>query len=425
MDWDRLLELAPLAMSAIKPGSPEAAAFSAGYQQSMQQIQAQANRDRQFSSDEQWRQAQMSNMEQDNALRMAQFQQSQEGMSLERLARASQALQPVIEGIGETATDPIAAESQLLQRATGLESSFGLKPGQLGPQIPVMGPMVSERKKKRARDLSAQFMRQYGEQAATAESSVTMNAGEFAGMTMKAIRELAEGIAPPPPMPPPPGSFEEFTTAPPDRRGQILADRKAYMQADDRPLASQAAPRDERLVQIEGADGKAVWVRESQAVGKPAAQAARAITGMERQTLAFYNRAKEADDLANQVEETIAGAGLGSQLQQQYAPNMLQTQSQQRYRQAQRAFTEARLRKESGAAIPVAEYENDARTYFAQPGDSPEVRAQKRAARMTVLEGLKFSSGRAYEEFYGEVPTRTQPGSTPSSGRRFEIISVR
>lgn len=421
MDWQRLLELAPLAISAIKPGSPEAAAFAQGYQQSLLQIQNQSNRDRQFQSDEQWRGAQMANMQADNARAQQQFEQSQEAASLNRLLSASRALQPVIEGIGETATDPIAAENQIFQRAGGLESSFGLKPGQLGAQIPPMGPMVSERKKKRARDLSAEFVRRYGAQAAEAETSVTMNAGEFQGMTMKAIRELGEGMPPAPPAPPTPGSLEEFSTAPPGRRTQILRDRSQYMEAgrDQTP----AAPRDERLVQIEGADGKAVWVRESDAVGRPAAQAARAITGQERQTLAFYNRAKEADDLANQVEESIASAGLGSQLQQQYAPNMLQTQDQQRYRQAQRAFTEARLRKESGAAIPVSEYENDARTYFAQPGDSPEVRAQKRAARMTVLEGLKFSSGRAYEEFYGETPTRTQP--TRSPGGRFEIITVR
>ena len=123
--------------------------------------------------------------------------------------------------------------------------------------------------------------------------------------------------------------------------------------------------------------------------------------GAERQTLSYYNRAKQASDDIGGLEEQMAQAGLGSQLQQQYAPNMLQTDTQQTYRQAQRAFTEARLRKESGAAIPVAEYENDAKTYFAQPGDSPKVIEQKRRARAVVLEGLKFASGKAFDEFYG------------------------
>jgi hypothetical protein len=135
---------------------------------------------------------------------------------------------------------------------------------------------------------------------------------------------------------------------------------------------------------------------------------AKPVTGAERQTLAFYNRMKDAvttletGDPGKSIEEQIAGQGLAGQLQGQHAPNMFQTDLQQQYRQAQRAYTEARLRKESGAAIPESEFQNDARTYFAQPGDSAAVLKQKRAARQKVMEGLKFSSGRAYDEFYGE-----------------------
>jgi len=169
-------------------------------------------------------------------------------------------------------------------------------------------------------------------------------------------------------------------------------------------------PKDERLVQVMR-EGKPVWVRESEAVGQPAAQAARAVTGQERTALAFFNRANQASEDIAPLEERIAKAGIGSQMQLQHAPNMLQTNEQQAYRQAQRAFTEARLRKESGAAIPPAEYENDARTYFAQPGDSPETMEQKRRARQVVLDGLRFGSGKAYDEYYGE------PAETPARGR--------
>lgn len=183
------------------------------------------------------------------------------------------------------------------------------------------------------------------------------------------------------------------------------------------------APRDERLVQVEGPDGRATWVREGQAVGKPAAQAARAVTGAERGVLAYYNRAKDAeatisapDPSGRTLEDRVAKGGIGTQLGLQYAPNMLQTGDQQAYRQAQRAFTEARLRKESGAAIPTSEYENDAKTYFAQPGDKPEIIEQKRRKRQTVLEGLKFSSGRAYDEFYGEQ-NKPQDGSPKGKGQ--------
>ena len=181
-------------------------------------------------------------------------------------------------------------------------------------------------------------------------------------------------------------------------RERELGDYEAKKKIDAK---YQRAP-DERLVQIMGPEGKPIWADESEARGKPAAQAARAVTGQERQVLSFFNRAKQASDDIGGLEEDMAKSGMGAQLQQQYAPNMFQNEQQQRYRQAQRAFTEARLRKESGAAIPTAEYENDARTYFAQPGDSPEVIRQKRQARQVVLDGLKFASGKAYNEFYGD-----------------------
>lgn len=173
------------------------------------------------------------------------------------------------------------------------------------------------------------------------------------------------------------------------------------------------APKEERIVQVMGPNGTPIWVRESEAVGKPAAQAPRAVTGQERQALAFYNRAAEAVATitapvagGESLENTIAKSGTAQQLRGQYAPNIMQSPEQQSYRQAQRAFTEARLRKESGAAIPMTEYENDARTYFAQPGDSLKVIEQKRKARQTVLDGLKFSSGKAYDEFYGEAASK-------------------
>jgi hypothetical protein len=137
-------------------------------------------------------------------------------------------------------------------------------------------------------------------------------------------------------------------------------------------------------------------------------------TPAERQSLAFYNRAQDAvktltaappDKPWASLEMRIAKQSTAGQLQGQYAPNMLQTSEQQAYRQAQRAFTEARLRKESGAAIPESEFVNDARTYFAQPGDSPQTIAQKQKARETLLAGMKFASGKAYGEFYGEDGT--------------------
>lgn len=149
--------------------------------------------------------------------------------------------------------------------------------------------------------------------------------------------------------------------------------------------------------------------------------------GAERQTLAYYNRAKQASDEIAPLEDAIAAKGLAGQAQLQYAPNMFQSDTNQSYRQAQRAFTEARLRKESGAAIPVAEYENDAKTYFAQPGDKPAVLEQKRRGRAVVLDGLKNAAGKAYEEFYGQSgaggghPSGAPVAMRAPDGRRLSV----
>ena len=121
-------------------------------------------------------------------------------------------------------------------------------------------------------------------------------------------------------------------------------------------------------------------------------------TAAETTAYGFYNRAEQADKDANDLEKWVKDLGLYGQAWLKFAPNFMQTDNGQLYQQAQRVFTEARLRKESGAAIAQHEYDNDARMYFAQPGDSETTIARKRAARAKVLEGLKLQSGRAYSQ---------------------------
>lgn len=128
-------------------------------------------------------------------------------------------------------------------------------------------------------------------------------------------------------------------------------------------------------------------------------------TEAERRAFTFYERAKDAENTISDLEEKIAGYGFLDQSRLQYLPNILQSSDNQLYRQAQRQFTEARLRKESGAAIADSEYEKDAQTYFAQPGDSKEVLARKKAARTLVVNLLKQEAGNAYKQSYGDETT--------------------
>ena len=84
----------------------------------------------------------------------------------------------------------------------------------------------------------------------------------------------------------------------------------------------------------------------------------------------------------------------------------------QRYMAAKTDFITAVLRKESGAAISVSEFEKEDRKYFPQPGEGPEVIEQKRRARRRALESMKAQSGPAYEVLFGEAEeTGIPPGS--------------
>jgi hypothetical protein len=127
--------------------------------------------------------------------------------------------------------------------------------------------------------------------------------------------------------------------------------------------------------------------------------------GTQKSALAFFNRMLEAERNARDVENQIGNYDtlLGGDLPfvPEWAENVARTDVGQRYLQAQRAFTEARLRKESGAAIAQNEYENDRRINFRGTGDEADTLKQKRGSRLQTLRGLGFAAGPALQEFYG------------------------
>ena len=147
----------------------------------------------------------------------------------------------------------------------------------------------------------------------------------------------------------------------------------------------------------------------------------KAPTVSEQGSLVFFTRMKEAVDNLDNVEADIRKLGIFGQAQLNYAPAWAQSKTQQLYAQASRQFTEARLRKDSGAAIPDSEFANDRRMYFPQPGDSEEVLLQKRKARNTTLGAVRQASGNAYWELYGESPTQVSR-QVQSETNEFEAL---
>lgn len=188
------------------------------------------------------------------------------------------------------------------------------------------------------------------------------------------------------------------------------SDGKAYdmagaaLKGEPLPVPDAGPADNEPLVSIVGPDGKPVLVRRRDAVGRtPATGSQKPATGLEKRALNFFNRARQADLDLEGMEEQVRDLNLGGQAWMAIMPNFMQTELGQQYTQAQRAFTEARLRKDSGAAIPEQEFANDRKTYFAQPGDSPETLEQKRRGRAAVLASLGFESGQALGEFVGDA----------------------
>jgi hypothetical protein len=75
----------------------------------------------------------------------------------------------------------------------------------------------------------------------------------------------------------------------------------------------------------------------------------------------------------------------------------LQSGDYQKYDQAKRQFVTALLRQESGAAISKSEFERYDKEMFPQPGDKPEVIAQKAETRKLAVEEMKRAAGPGYK----------------------------
>ena len=114
----------------------------------------------------------------------------------------------------------------------------------------------------------------------------------------------------------------------------------------------------------------------------------------------FGTRMQEADKIMGQLEasgESYSTPGANLPIVGR-AVNMLNTEQGQMLDQAKRDFTNAVLRRESGAAIAQSEFDSADKQYFPQIGDSDKVIAQKARARQIAIQGV-----------LAEVPKGTKP----------------
>jgi len=175
--------------------------------------------------------------------------------------------------------------------------------------------------------------------------------------------------------------------------------------------------------------------RQLNRAAQQAERDAKRLEGTEGQRLSagFAARMDAANSIISQVEPTgglptVTTEVVGSiPLVGGYAQRKVMTQEQQRYKQAADNWIRANLRKESGAVIGEEEMAAEYRTYFPQPGDTPEVIAQKAQARELTTQAMRQNAGPVYRPTQGAVrpsalPTTPQPALQPQNRRPLSEI---
>ena len=122
---------------------------------------------------------------------------------------------------------------------------------------------------------------------------------------------------------------------------------------------------------------------------------------LENRSFGFYLRMNNAVRDLNSIDDEIRSLGIFGQAALSL-PNFLKSQTAQTLDRASRLFTEARLRLDSGAAIPEGEFKNDRITYFPVVGDTEQTLKDKRRSRMEEVAKLITGSGSAYKNSFGD-----------------------
>jgi len=141
------------------------------------------------------------------------------------------------------------------------------------------------------------------------------------------------------------------------------------------------------------------------------------LTEFQGKSTMFGTRAAQSHNILNQYEQSanplaVAASGFGGKL-----VNWALPEEAIKVEQAQRNFINAVLRQESGASIGSNEFDSAKRQYFPQPGDTPEVIAQKRANRDLVIKGFARQAGSGatdIAEIYNAAPALPVAPATPA-----------
>lgn len=121
------------------------------------------------------------------------------------------------------------------------------------------------------------------------------------------------------------------------------------------------------------------------------------MTEAEAKAAGFADRMMQSNQI---VEKTTPAALNLKEKQLNKIPmlgNFIVSGDYRSFSQAQRDFINAQLRRESGAVISPAEFDNAERQYFPTPGDDENTLAQKAANRNAAVMAMQRSAGAAYK----------------------------
>jgi hypothetical protein len=194
-------------------------------------------------------------------------------------------------------------------------------------------------------------------------------------------------------------------------RGQIVETDNGFMLAD--PRAGTAAP-------LMGPDGKPLK-------GKAAN---RQLTDSQAKANLFGSRMAESHRILTDLEGKYSPMGVNAKMAASdvplvggaagYAGNLMLSESGQQAEQAQRDFINAVLRRESGAVISKPEFANGQKQYFPQPGDGPQVLAQKKRNRELAIQGMAAEVPNGLRS----APSLTNPGNDGAASGGWKIEKV-
>lgn len=139
----------------------------------------------------------------------------------------------------------------------------------------------------------------------------------------------------------------------------------------------------------------------------------------------YARRLEQAESVFDGLQKKGYSRASRMQNVRSWFPGETQPDQLRQNEQAENNFTNAVLRRESGAAITDTERTEAIRQYFPRPGDNEETIAQKKANRQQVMAALKAEAGRALNEVplvKTEIPSEDKTKKDEQSAARQKRI---